>query len=134
MKIHMRKTQFFGHLVRKDKMQKSLLEGKTCAKWPRGRPRKSWMKSIMGWIKLNFEQCIGGAEDRDYWRGVTTNLLNWSSHWMMMMKWTLCKSADWMGHQRAEIKERALYLTDFMMLQNAQNKDHSYSEDTHLHC
>ena len=73
--IKMRKTQFFGHLVRKDKMQKSLLEGKACAKRPRGRPRKSWMKSIMEWTKLNFEQCIRGAEDRDYWRGVTTNLL-----------------------------------------------------------
>ena len=74
--INMRKTQFFGHLVRKDKMQKSLLEGKACAKRPRGRPRKSWVKNIMEWKKLNFEQCIRGAEDRDYWRGVTTNLLN----------------------------------------------------------
>ena len=74
--IKMRQTQFFGHLVRKDKMQKSLLEGKTCAKRPRERPRKSWMKSIMEWTKLNFEQCIRGAEDRDYWRGVTTNHLN----------------------------------------------------------
>ena len=27
----MRKAQFFGHLVRKDKMQKSFFEGKTCA-------------------------------------------------------------------------------------------------------
>ena len=73
--IKMRKTQHFGHLVRKDMMQKSLLEGKICAKRPRGRPRKSWMKNIMEWTKLNFEQCIRGAEDRDYWRGVTTNLL-----------------------------------------------------------
>ena len=74
--IKMRKTQYFGHLIRKDKMQKSLLEGRVCAKRPRGRPRKSWMKNIMEWTKLNFEQCIRGAEDRDYWRGVTTNLLN----------------------------------------------------------
>ena len=83
--IKMRKAQFFGHLVRKDKMQKSLLEGKTCAKRPRGRPRKSWMKNIMELTKLNFEQCIRGAEDRDYWRGVMMDLLNWSSHRMMMM-------------------------------------------------
>ena len=75
-KIKMRKTQYFGHLIRKDKMQKSLLEGRVCAKRPRGRPRKSWMKNIMEWTKLNFEQCIRGAEDRDYWRGLTTNLLN----------------------------------------------------------
>ena len=73
--IKMRKTQYFGHLIRKDKMQKSLLEGRVCAKRPRGRPRKSWMKNIMEWTKLNFEQCIRGAEDRDYWRVVTTNLL-----------------------------------------------------------
>ena len=73
--IKMRKTQYFGHLVRKDMMQKSLLEGKLFAKRPRGRPGKSWMKNIMEWTKLNFEQCIRGAEDRDYWRGITTNLL-----------------------------------------------------------
>ena len=41
----------------------------------RGRLRKSWMKNIMEWTKLNFEQCIRRAEDRDYGRGVTTNLL-----------------------------------------------------------
>ena len=57
-------------------MQKSLLEGKVCAKRPRGRPGKSWMKKIMERTKLNFEQCIRGAEDRDYRRGETTNLLN----------------------------------------------------------
>ena len=73
--IKMRKTQYSGHLVWKDMMQKSLLEGKICAKRPRGRPRKSWMKDIMEWTKLNFEQCIRGAEDRDCWRGITTNLL-----------------------------------------------------------
>ena len=73
--IIMRKTQYFGHLIRKDKMQKSLLEGEVCAKRPRGRPLKSWMKNIKEWTELNFEQCIRGAEDLDYWRGVTTKLL-----------------------------------------------------------
>ena len=73
--IKMRKTQYFGHIARKDMMQKSLLEGKICAKRPRVRPRKSWMKNIMQKTKLNFEQCIRGAEDHDYWRGITTNLL-----------------------------------------------------------
>ena len=58
--------------------KKTLLEGKVCAKRPRGRSRKSWMKNIMEWAKLNFDQYIRGAEDRDYWRGVTTNLLTWS--------------------------------------------------------
>ena len=66
-------------------MQKTLLEGRVCAERPRGRPRKSWMKNIMEWTKLNFEQCIRRGEDRDYWRGVTTNLLTTSSHRMMMM-------------------------------------------------
>ena len=41
--IKMRKTQYFGHSVRKGKMQKSLLEGKVCAKRPRGLPCKSWI-------------------------------------------------------------------------------------------
>ena len=39
--IKMRKTQYFGHLVSKEKMPKSLLEGKVCAKRPRGHARKS---------------------------------------------------------------------------------------------
>ena len=63
--IKMRKTQYFRHLVRKDKMQKLLLEGKVCAKRPRGRPPKSWTKNIMEWTKLDFEQCIREVEDRD---------------------------------------------------------------------
>ena len=33
--IKMRKTKYFGHLVRKDMMQKSLLEGKIFVKRPR---------------------------------------------------------------------------------------------------
>ena len=33
------------------------------------------MKNIMEWAKLNFEQCMGGGEDRDYWRGIMTILL-----------------------------------------------------------
>ena len=73
--IKMRKTQYFGHLERKDRMQKSLLEGKVCAKRPRGRPHKSSMKNIMELTKLNFEQCIRGADYREYWREVTKNLL-----------------------------------------------------------
>ena len=36
--MNMRKTQYFGHLIRKNKMQKSLLEGKVCAKRPRDVP------------------------------------------------------------------------------------------------
>ena len=32
----MTKTQYFGHLMRKDKMQKSLMEGKVSAKRPMG--------------------------------------------------------------------------------------------------
>ena len=39
--MNMRKVQYFGHLIRKDEIQKSLLEGKVCGKRPRGRPRKS---------------------------------------------------------------------------------------------
>ena len=58
--MNMRKVQYFGHLIRKDEIQKSLLEGKVCGKRPRGRPRKSLMKSIIEWTKLNFEQCIRG--------------------------------------------------------------------------
>ena len=61
-------------------MQKSLLEGKVYAIRPRGRPGKSWMNNIMERTKLNYEKCIRGAEDRDYWRGVTTNLPKLSNH------------------------------------------------------
>ena len=67
-------------------MQKSLLEGTICAKRQRGRPHKSWMKNIMEWTKLNFEQCIRGAEDCDYWRGIRRNLLTRSSLRKMMKK------------------------------------------------
>ena len=59
-------------------MQKTLFVGRLCAKRPWG--RESCVNFIMKWTKFNFEQCIRGAEDRDYWGGVTTNLLNGSKH------------------------------------------------------
>ena len=59
---------------KKGTKEKLLFKGRVCTKRSKGRPCHTGKKSIE-WTKLNFEQCVTRAEDRDYCRVATTNLL-----------------------------------------------------------
>ena len=69
-----RKLQYFGHMIRSDRMQKTLIEGKVKEKRQRGRPRRTWLTDIKEWTGANIGKCVRWAADREYWREMTANL------------------------------------------------------------
>ena len=73
--IMKRKNRFFGHTIRHNNFQTTLLEGKINGKRGRGRPRKAWVDDIMAWQGRPYQTCKEDANDRDYWRFMTSNLL-----------------------------------------------------------
>ena len=73
--IKQRKCRYFGHLIRRDGLQRLLLEGRINGKRGRGRPRTMWMDNIKEWTKLNYNENIRMAQDREKWRSMVANLL-----------------------------------------------------------
>ena len=69
-----RKTQYFGHAIRKDKIQKLLITGKINGRRSRGRPRRTWVGDITIWSRRNLVQCVRMAEDRFYWAKMTADM------------------------------------------------------------
>ena len=69
-----RKLQYFGHMIRSDRMQKTLIEGKVNEKRQRERPRRTWLTDIKEWTGANIGKCVRWAADREYWREMTANL------------------------------------------------------------
>ena len=74
--IMKRKLQYFGHMTRKNSLQKLLLEGKVDGKRQRGRPSRMWMDDIKGWTnKTTYAECVRDAQDQTLWRAMTAELL-----------------------------------------------------------
>jgi len=90
--IMKRKLQYFGHMTRKNSLQKLLLEGKVDGKRQRGRPRRMWMDDIKGWTnKRSYAECVRDAQDRILWRAMTADLLRadsttWMNEWMKSLR------------------------------------------------
>ena len=70
-----RKLQYFGHLIRKDGIQKKLLDAEVEGKRGRGRPITSWMGNITKWTGKGYEQLCAETEDRRCWRRIISNVL-----------------------------------------------------------
>ena len=70
-----KKLQDFGHFIRKDGIQKRLLDAEVEGKKGRGRPMTSWMGNITKWTGKRYEQLCAEAEDRSCWRRVISNAL-----------------------------------------------------------
>ena len=70
-----RKCEYFGHFIRRDGLQRLLLEGKINGKRGRGRPRIMWMDNIGNWTKLSYAECIRMAQHREKWQSMVANLL-----------------------------------------------------------
>ena len=60
-----RKTQYFGHIIRKGKLQRLLLEGKMEGKRGRGRPRRAWFHDISEATGESYVQCVRRAQRRE---------------------------------------------------------------------
>ena len=66
--IKTKKCQYFGHIVRAQKIQHHLLQGKLNGRRGRGRPRRTWLKDIAEWTGLSMIDATHAAQDRRRWR------------------------------------------------------------------
>ena len=71
--IQKKKTQYFGHIMRHDTLQRVLLDGKVEGKRGRGRPRASWSMNITEWTGLTYITASRTALERDRWRTIASN-------------------------------------------------------------
>ena len=70
-----RKIAYFGHMIRKDNIQRVLLEGRIDGIRCRGRPRSEWTDNIKEWSNIShYNEMVLTAQDRKKWRIMTANL------------------------------------------------------------
>ena len=65
-----RKMRLFGHIIRKNGMEKRLMQGKMEGKRIRGRPATTWFQDLKEWTKLDFAGASQLATDRERWRNI----------------------------------------------------------------
>ena len=70
-----RKFQYFDHLIRQNELQRQLLEGKINGKRSKGRPKIKWMDNLKKWTGKSYGNLIRIAEDREWFRFMTVNVL-----------------------------------------------------------
>jgi len=73
--IKRRKLTYFRHFVRREVIQRLLLDGKINGKWSRGKQRLTWADIIKGWTGMKYSECIKMAQDRRRWSSMTADLL-----------------------------------------------------------
>ena len=70
-----RKLQYFGHLIRRNGVQKRLLEAEVEGTRGRGRPKTTWLANIQTATGKSLEEMSGIAEDRKCWRAFIAEVL-----------------------------------------------------------
>ena len=68
-----RKMRLFGHIVRKNGMEKRLMQGKMEGKRRRGRPATTWFQDLKEWTKLDIAAASQLATDRERWRKIISH-------------------------------------------------------------
>ena len=86
--IQKRKCRYFGHIIRRDNLQRLLMVRRTNCRRGRGRPRTMWTDYHQRMDKnIIYNDCIRVAQNRERWRSMTADLLTTDGrHTMMMMK------------------------------------------------
>ena len=62
-----RKMKHFGHIIRHNSLEKTIIQGITAGKRGRGRPARTWEKDIEEWAGTNIGEATRMAERRDLW-------------------------------------------------------------------
>ena len=65
------KLSFFGHIIRSDGLEKTIMLGMTEGARRRGRPRRRWLDDIQDETELSIEKLIRTAEDRRKWKSLS---------------------------------------------------------------
>ena len=63
--IMKRKMQYFGHVVRGERLQRQLLDGQVEGKRGRGRPRRTWMTDITQATGMKYSECVRMVQRRE---------------------------------------------------------------------
>ena len=66
--------RYFGHLVRKDRMESLSIMAKIDGKWGRGRQRITYMKDMTSRTGTTPCELIHAARDRNRWHAMTANV------------------------------------------------------------
>ena len=64
------KAHYFGHLIRTDSLEKTLILGKTEGKRKRGWHRMRWLDGITDSVDMNLSKFLETVEDRGAWHAI----------------------------------------------------------------
>ena len=62
--IKKRKCQYFGHIIRGNRVQRLLMEGRINGRRGRGRPKTMWTDNIKEWTKISYNDYQSGTRSR----------------------------------------------------------------------
>ena len=68
--VRKRKLRFFGHVIRRKGLERTVITGKVNGKRKRGRPPTSWLKDIKSSTVMTRQDVVRAAEDRERWRWI----------------------------------------------------------------
>ena len=83
--IKKRKTIYIGHMMRRNAIQRALVDGQVEGRRCRGRPRAEWTRNVYDWTEsTSYVEMVRKKQDRRCWRSMTVNLLDKEDILMMM--------------------------------------------------
>ena len=75
-KIRKRQATFFGHVMRRERMEYDITTGMLEGNRSRGRPREKMLDGLTSWLKVEkVTDILRAAKDRDVWRGLIANAM-----------------------------------------------------------
>eukprot|EP00914_Ancora_sagittata_P016493 GHVO01032790.1.p1 GENE.GHVO01032790.1~~GHVO01032790.1.p1 ORF type:complete len:112 (-),score=12.32 GHVO01032790.1:645-980(-) len=73
--IRKRQAQFFGHVMRKEKLEYLITTGKIQGHKSRGRPREKILDGISGWLSSDPLEILRRVRDRKKWKDMVAYAL-----------------------------------------------------------
>jgi hypothetical protein len=73
--VKKRKLNYFGHMIRADKLPAFICQGYVDGKRSRGRPRRRWMDDVEEWTGMAMVDCVRSARDREKWKKLASSSL-----------------------------------------------------------